>query len=268
MNTPSNALHDSQHRASRAGITQLIFDDLRQRILDGQFVRGGRLPTEKQLVAHYGVSVASLREAIRGLASAGFVEVRHGKGIFVTASAEDLIANSLNSMIQIEKVGMAHVLGVHGALNTYASELAAARATPEDVETMQKALIAVDHGVAPEDIAEGLTRFLNALVRASGNPLLVSLCQFLTTVQIGLAREIQGKRFEAWRKTAARLSNGRQRIVDAIRIGDVDGARVAARAFHEHSISVFTALPKANDAVVHDLAVSTFFSKLLQQMMR
>jgi GntR family transcriptional repressor for pyruvate dehydrogenase complex len=46
----------------------------------------------------------------------------------------------------------------------------------------------------------------------------------------------------------------------------VDGARVAARAFHERSIKVITTLPNADGPIVSDLAVSSFFSRLLQQM--
>lgn len=264
----SSELHSSSLAADRARVTQRVLEGLRRQILDRTLEHGDKLPGEKQLVQAYGASVASVREAIRGLASAGLVEIRYGKGVFVSARAEGLIASSLSSMIQLENVGMAQVLGVHGALNTYASELAAVHATAQDVEEMQQALAAVDHAVTPEDIAAGLTRFLNALVRASGNPLLVALCQFLTSVQIGLAREIQGKRFEAWRKTAARLSSERQRMVDAIRIGDVEGARVAARAFHERSIKVITALPNADRPSVPDLAVSSFFSKLLRQMVQ
>ncbi|KAH0444553.1 hypothetical protein KCU90_g788, partial [Aureobasidium melanogenum] len=252
---PSTPVDPSPRRTERGNVTQQVFDDLRQRILGRQFALGDKLPTERQLLETYNVSVTTVREAIRGLASAGLVEIKHGKGVYVTARAEELVANSLFSMIQLEKVGMVQVLGVHGALNTYASELAAARATTQEVDAMQQALAAIDHAVTPEDIAAGLTRFLNALVRASGNPLLIALCQFLASVQIGLAREIQGKRFEAWRKTAARLSKERQRIVDAIRIGDVEGARVAARAFHERSIKVITTLPNADGPIVSDLAV-------------
>jgi GntR family transcriptional repressor for pyruvate dehydrogenase complex len=263
---PSIPLHSSRRRTDRGNVTQQVFDDLRQRILGRQFALGDKLPAERQLLGTYSVSVTTVREAIRGLASAGLVEIRHGKGVYVTAQADELIANSLFSMIQLEKVGMAQVLGVRGALNTYASELAAARATTQEVDAMQQALAAIDHAVTPEDIAARLTRFLNALVRASGNPLLIALCQILTSVQIGLAREIQGKRFEAWRKTAARLSKERQRIVDAIRIGDVEGERVAARAYHERSIKVITTLPNAEGPIVSDLAVSSFFSRLLQQM--
>lgn len=257
MTTP----HDAQQRPTRpsdkVGVIERVLEDLRQRILTREFAHGSRLPPERELASQYGVSVASVREATRGLASAGLVEVKHGKGVYVTAQADEIFAMSLRSLIQLEDVGIAQVLGVHGALNTYAAELAAARATESDVIEMQQALLAVDHAVTPEDIAAALVSFLHALVNASGNPLLIALCRFLARMQIGLVREIQGKRFEAWRKTAARMSNDRQRLVDAIRAGDVEGARVASRLYHERSMKIITALPNAAVPHVSDLALST-----------
>ncbi|KLU24748.1 hypothetical protein EOS_18165 [Caballeronia mineralivorans PML1(12)] len=264
MKTSSTAPQPSARRIDRGNVTDRVLDDLSQRILSRQFVHGQKLPAERELVEEYGVSVATIREAIRGLSSAGLVEVKHGKGAYVTVRADELIANSLRSTIQLERIGIAQVLGVHGALNTYAAELAAARATEQEVDTMQQALVAVDQAVSPEEIADGLTRFLNALVTASGNPLLVALCRFLASMQIGLAREIQGKRFEAWRKTAGRLSKERQRIVDAIRAGDVEGARAAARAYHERSLKVITALPNAAGPLISDPAISMLFTSLLK----
>lgn len=266
MNMSSTESQRSTRQVNRGKVTERVLEDLRQRILDRRFTHGEKLPTERQLVDEYGVSVATVREVIKGLASAGLVEVAHGKGVYVTARAEELIANSLRSMIQFERVGIVQVLGVHGALNTYAAELAAARATGQDVDAMQQALIAVDYAVTPEDIAAGLMRFLSALVKASGNPLLVALCGFLATMQISLVREIQGRRFEAWRKTAARLSKERQRIVDAIAAGDVDGARVAARVYHEHAMKVITALPNVDGPLVSDFGMSTFITSLLKSM--
>lgn len=265
MTTSSTARHRSGQRVDRGKVTDQVLDDLSQRILNKQFAHGEKLPAERELVTEYGVSVATVREAIRGLSSAGLVEVKHGKGAYVTVRADNLIANSLRSTIQLERIGIVQVLGVHCALNTYAAELAAARATEPEVETMQRALEAIDHAVSPEDIAEGLTRFLNALVKASGNPLLVALCRFLASLQIGLAREIQGKRFEAWRKTAGRLSKERQRLVDAIRAGDVEGARAAARAYHERSLKVITALPNADGPLISDPTISAFFTSLLEE---
>lgn len=264
MNDSPEKLWQPSMLPERGDAAEQVMEDIRRRILGGQLARGEKLPSERQLAEGYGVSVSTIREVKRALLKAGLVEIKQGKGAYVTASTEELIATSLNSMIELERIGIVQVLGVHGALNGYAAELAATKATREDVSAMRKSLAEIDHSVSPEAIAEGLIRFLNALVAASGNPLLIALCRFLASVQIGLVKEIQGRRFEAWRKTAARLANERQRLVDAIELGDTEGARAAARAYHERSMKVITALPSANTPQVSDVALSTLFVSLLK----
>jgi DNA-binding FadR family transcriptional regulator len=61
-----------------------IADQLAQLIARGEFAPGARLPAERELAASFGVSRASVREAIISLEMSGLVEVRVGTGIFVT----------------------------------------------------------------------------------------------------------------------------------------------------------------------------------------
>jgi DNA-binding FadR family transcriptional regulator len=63
---------------------------LLQAVKLGQVPAGGRLPPERELSASLGVSRPTLREAIRALAEAGYVESRRGRsgGTFVLPSPE------------------------------------------------------------------------------------------------------------------------------------------------------------------------------------
>lgn len=67
----------------RAAAYQQVADDLLDRIRGGEFQPGSRLPTEPQLMEHYGVSSTTARAAIRALAQQGLVETRHGSGTYV-----------------------------------------------------------------------------------------------------------------------------------------------------------------------------------------
>lgn len=60
-----------------------IADDIRARILDGDYGSGGKLPTESDLMAEYGVSRIVVRNAIQVLVSEGLVTKYRGKGMFV-----------------------------------------------------------------------------------------------------------------------------------------------------------------------------------------
>ncbi|MBV8274015.1 MAG: GntR family transcriptional regulator [Verrucomicrobia bacterium] len=54
------------------------------RISSGSLPAGSRLPSEDSLVQEYGVSRTTIRAAIQSLVQRGLVEIRRGKGTFVT----------------------------------------------------------------------------------------------------------------------------------------------------------------------------------------
>jgi GntR family transcriptional regulator len=60
-----------------------IADGLRQRIRTGELAPGDRLPAETALVAEYGKSLPTLRQALGLLQSEGLIEKVHGRGNFV-----------------------------------------------------------------------------------------------------------------------------------------------------------------------------------------
>src|SRR5258706_10509941 len=194
---PSRAL-------ARGNAAEQILEDLRSQILSGALARGARLPSEAKLAEAFGVSAATVREAIRGLNSSRLVEVRHGSGAYVTAQPDRVLAESLQAVIQLERISVGHVLGLLSALNTYAAEQAATSATDTQLDEMDAALHAIDQIPGGQDASTALLRFLTALATASGNPLLMPLCGFLAGLQVRLAKDLSGDLLD--RKVVSRLS--------------------------------------------------------------
>jgi GntR family transcriptional regulator len=58
---------------------------LRTRILNGQLAHGSRLPPEAQLAPQFGVSVITVRQAMKLLEEEALIVRRRGRGTFVTA---------------------------------------------------------------------------------------------------------------------------------------------------------------------------------------
>ncbi len=58
---------------------------LASEIADGDLKVGDQLPTEDSLIARFGVSRITVRRAIQNLVSRGLVEIRRGKGTFISA---------------------------------------------------------------------------------------------------------------------------------------------------------------------------------------
>jgi len=79
----------------RETLADQVAADITARILSGELAAGTALPTEPQLAETYGVSRSAVRDATRLLIARGLVEVRHGKGVFVTASQREPFADAL-----------------------------------------------------------------------------------------------------------------------------------------------------------------------------
>jgi Bacterial regulatory proteins, gntR family len=59
--------------------TDLVADSLRESILSGEWDDGYKLPTNKELSTQYGVSVDTVREALKVLAGGGLIDMGQGR---------------------------------------------------------------------------------------------------------------------------------------------------------------------------------------------
>ena len=60
-----------------------IADQLRRAIQRGDLVPGARVPSESELIDHYGVARMTVRQAVGELKAEGLVIAEHGRGVFV-----------------------------------------------------------------------------------------------------------------------------------------------------------------------------------------
>lgn len=68
---------------ARTPLARQVAEDLRRRIVSGEFEPGARLPSEAELCEHYRVSRVTVRTAAKSLESQGLVDIRHGSGMYV-----------------------------------------------------------------------------------------------------------------------------------------------------------------------------------------
>ena len=81
--------------------------DLRERIRSGALRPGGQAPTEPELMAEYGVSRATVRQALAGLLAEGALEIRRGLGTYVAAPRfEHTIGGFYSFSREIERHGL------------------------------------------------------------------------------------------------------------------------------------------------------------------
>lgn len=61
-----------------------ISEQIHQQIIDGRYLPGDKLPSERKLIAEWGASRITIRRAIANLVRQGLVTTYQGKGAFVT----------------------------------------------------------------------------------------------------------------------------------------------------------------------------------------
>ena len=75
--------------------SNFITDDLRHKIVRGEYSPGEKLPTRLQLVAEYGVSKATIQHALSKLMHEGIVESRVGRGTIVSLKSPHITKYAL-----------------------------------------------------------------------------------------------------------------------------------------------------------------------------
>ncbi|MET7334940.1 GntR family transcriptional regulator [Nonomuraea sp. NPDC005650] len=254
-------------KVTRGRVADQILADLRRRILGGELADGSKLPAERDLAAAYGVSGATVREAVRVLSATGLVDVRHGSGSYVRANADALIATLLASVVEVERTGLTDLLDVLQALNTRAAQLAAERATAEDLACLRDAA-----GEVPEasvgDVIGGLKRFFTTLWAAAHSPLLTTFAKFLMDIQLGIALELSGGRLDRWQWAARELADQRVALVDALQARDPEHAAALVAKYHAHLVSVIDALPNTTASKVNDPELAAFLASFVAAQVR
>lgn len=156
--------------------SELAMRALLAHIREGVFRPGEQLPSERDLVAQMGLSRTGVREALRGLASCGVIEILSGRGAFVRRISPELLMDSESLLFILEKETLLHTIEVRQILEVETIALAAERATEEDLAEMDAVLQLVQVSVASNDNPLGQSsQFHLAVAKAAHNPVLFSM---------------------------------------------------------------------------------------------
>ena len=156
---------------------QMISGVVERRILGGELLPGTMLPTEAALALQFGVNRSTVREAIRQLEQEGLVERRGSKRLHVNMpGVYDAAPRAARSLL-LQQVTFAELWQVAVVLEPQASSLAAAAATPVDIEqlaaNMDRLQLHYKQGGSIDEHALIDIEFHALVARASGNRVLM-----------------------------------------------------------------------------------------------
>lgn len=181
-------------------------DEIRQRIIDGRLSPGMRI-VERELADELRVSRVPVREALRMLASEGFLENVPRRGVVVK---------------RLTRRDVEELFDVRESLEVLATRRASERAGPEDLTRLRAILDRVDQAIEAGDaeaIGRGNEAFHDAIIDLADNGLLASMLEPLQGRLHWLFRQNQN---------AEQLQREHRELFAAISAGDPD--RAAAQA--------------------------------------
>ena len=169
-----------------APLTEAAIERVRSLIISGRLVPGERLPAEAELSVELGVSRSSLREAVRGLVTAGVLDVRRGDGTYVTSLTPDLLLTGIGAAVELMQEGsILNLMESRRVIEPSVTALAATRASVEQRREILQHLDRMAAATAHEDLIRHDTDFHAAVARSSQNPVLASV---LTGISSGTVR--------------------------------------------------------------------------------
>lgn len=156
----------------RKRLHEQVAEQIRESILCGELGPGQSLPTERDLSLSFGVSRASIREALRALEAQGFVSMGRG-GRWPAVVADDLsgpMRQALEHLLRLRRVGLWDLVELRSAVESAALARAAGGPDPARLEEARRALdIMRRPGTGPEEFDRHDLRFHLALVASAGN---------------------------------------------------------------------------------------------------
>ncbi|SDN89645.1 FadR/GntR family transcriptional regulator [Ensifer sp. YR511] len=226
----------------RGNLAQLVIEKLTDRLEDGTYLPGARMPSSAELCEEFGVSRTVMREALASLKSAGRVVARQGSGVFVTERDTRPIHFEAGRIDDFRSA--LEILELRFGVEMQSVALAAARRTPEALADIARAYDILN-GLETDDIeaeAEADFAFHMAIARATRNPHFPRLLE-------ALMGEISSELLMKFRQSGpsrasfvAKIKKDHAMILSAITQGDEAAAQTALSTHLSDSLSRYRSL--------------------------
>lgn len=160
-----------------ARLYEQIVERIQESITSGSLRAGEKLPPERELAEQFNVSRTAVREAVKALREKGLVEIRRGRGTFVSDvsdSTRDIVRGSFDLLMRVEaRYALDNLLEVRAMLEPQIAAMAAEKAVETDIAALEEAVETMDSAL---DDAELFIRadheFHLILARATQNVLI------------------------------------------------------------------------------------------------
>ena len=208
--------------------SEVIYDQIYQKIASGVLRPGDTLPSERELAEQFHRSRPSVREALRMLQQDGFLKINVGSagGAVVQSISLTNVEEPLKKLLAAGAIKFDDLVEYRNINDHTCARLASLRRTDEDIRAIQATLDAAEANICtPNSFEKYDIAFHTALAKASHN----ALALLINDVIVGLntdafLRSIQGCSVEEHQRINREIFESHSAILRAVIKGDPDEA--------------------------------------------
>jgi GntR family transcriptional regulator, transcriptional repressor for pyruvate dehydrogenase complex len=168
----------SGKRTPREDLTVRLIASFKELLSQGVVRPGSRLPPERELAGRFGVSRASLRQALKVLEIMGVISQRIGDGTYVNETAAQIFMHPMQLLVLLDSISLEELFETRMMVEPEIAARAAERAKSQDLVNLRAALNKMKNALDAETHIEGDLAFHSAILEASGN----RVCQRMFSV--------------------------------------------------------------------------------------
>lgn len=173
-------MKDSFGPMLRQNLSEALAQRIRRSIMEGQYRKGDRLPTIMEMARRFGVGHPTVREALKKLETIGFVEIRHGSGVYVTRAHDVLVHASPGYSGSVTRKLLLDLVEARIPIEMHSVAAAARNAGADDLTEMRRLLtVAGDNLDDDEVLSRTNMAFHSQIALASANTVLSQLLDVL-----------------------------------------------------------------------------------------
>jgi GntR family transcriptional repressor for pyruvate dehydrogenase complex len=177
--------------------SDVLANELRERILSGELLEGKALPPERELVTQTKMSRTTVREALRILEVQGLLRISAGRagGAFVRRPGSDSVVDSVSTLIRSQKIRLSTLLEARETIEPICAQLAAVHRTSTDLAVLDEANeILRDPDSTFTEFLQANVDWHTAVAKATHNELIAAFMAALSrAIYTSTAKEAYGR---------------------------------------------------------------------------
>ena len=210
-------------------MAELVATDIRRRIVRGELPEGTSLPPEAEMMAHYGVSRPTLREALRVLESEQLVIPRRGSrgGAKINVPTTEVASRYLSLLLQVRGATYGELYDLRLILEPPAARLLAKQRPKAGVDALRKVYDEEEASLDnPAKFFAASARFHEQVVELSGSTPLGVFAEVLSDLleRQHATSEAADDDTTTLDRRMRRAHSSHRQLLDLLEARDADGA--------------------------------------------